>query len=785
MKTTPTLVDSRCFQFGPYVVDARRRLLWRDGSHVALTPKALEILGQLLHNRTRVVTKEELLDALWPDTAVEENTLTRHISTLRKALEERPTEHHYIVTVPGHGYQFVADVEELDECPPGLRHSVGPMPPPRPAIAAPVPRAQRAAIEAPVREAAREDVPVVAPAVRPVWSRNAVLAVALAILVAGVAVVMIVPLRGLPLSRAHRVLRQVTFDSGLQRQPTWAPDGKSIAYASGRSGNSDIWVQGLADTNPTRVTQAAEDDSQPDWSPNGRWLAFRSERAGGGLYVVPSGGGAERRIASFGYQPSWSPDSTLVLFSSSGHEGGIPKMYVVGLDGGAPQPVRPDLMAGLRALQVAWRPGTHDVSIWARNAAAKWTFLTAPLVSGPAITSNISDSVQRQIDTAGLTLGRFRWLRSGKYLLFEGRSQQVRNLWRVTVDPNTLAWTDGPERLTTGTSDDTDMAVSVDGANLAFSARHARTRVWSFPFDPVGGHLTGAGRPVTSGGAGELDADTPDDGSKLVYRTVRGDRQEIWERSVIDGRERLLISSTGWIRTRPRWSPDGRNIAYLRSRANTSGQREAAAVAILPASGGEERLITGPDDVAMVPTDWSPDGQWILGACRSDPGLGVTTCVMPSSGPSSGSRVRVLASDRRRNMFEQRFSPDQRWITFVAVDAADAGVSTIFAMPATGGRWTPLTDGLSYDDKPHWSADGKTLYYVSSREGLFNVWGRRFDAASGTPTGAPFRVTSLTSPGQTISGELARMQIAVTSQQLFLPITETSGELWTLANIDK
>ena len=125
MTTGPTF-SGRWFRFGPYLVDPRRRLLWRDGSLVPLTAKALEILDALLQHRARVVTKEELLTRLWPDTVVEENTLTRHISTLRKALDDRPAQHHYIVTVPGHGYQFVADVTELDECPPEVRDTLSP-----------------------------------------------------------------------------------------------------------------------------------------------------------------------------------------------------------------------------------------------------------------------------------------------------------------------------------------------------------------------------------------------------------------------------------------------------------------------------------------------------------------------------------------------------------------------------------------------------------------------------------------------------------------------------------
>ena len=773
MTTGPTF-PGRWFRFGPYVVDPRRRLLWRDGSLVPLTAKALEILDALLQHRARVVTKEELLAHLWPDTVVEENTLTRHISTLRKALDERPGQHHYIVTIPGHGYQFVADVTELDECPPEVRHSLSP------AVAHHV--EEEPALDSNVAAAGGPVSP------RHGWTfgrRRLVFALTVSGAAAGLAVVLSRPARREQDAPAHRVLRQITFDTGLQREPAWSSDGQSVAYASERSGNSDIWIQALTDPNPTRITSADAEDSQPDWSPDGRWLVFRSERDGGGLYVVPASGGGERRIASFGYRPKWSPDGSLVLFSSSGHEGGTPKMYVVGLDGGPPQSVRADLVAGLSALQADWKPDDGRLSIRGRRGKDAWAFLTAPVAGGPVVTSVISREVEERIAAAGVTLERFCWSRSGRHLFFEGSSQQVRNLWRVTVNPETLAWIEGPERMTTGTSADTDMAVSADGARLVFTARHVRTRLWSFPFDATRGQITGAGNPVTSGGAGETDADTPDDGSKLVYRTVRGGRQELWERSTIDGHERLLIASTGWVRTRPRWSRDGLRIAYSRSRADAGGARAEPAVAVLAAGEEDERVLTRPGDLKMVPSDWSPDGRWLLGGCPTGPAGPIGTCLMAASPTAIEPRMRVIASHPTKNLFENRFSPNGRWITFIAVESSDAGVSTIFVMPASGGRWTPMTEGMAYDDKPHWGPDGSTLYFVSNRDGLFNVWGRRFDGATGTPVGASFRVTSFSSPRQTISPQLSRMQIAVTARHLFLPITETSGELWMLENVDR
>ena len=100
------------YEFGPFALDADKRLLLRDGVPVPLAPKALETLLALIEYRDRVVTKDELLQRIWGDTVVEEGGLTRNISILRKALGEKPDDHHYVVTVPGRGYRFVADVRE-------------------------------------------------------------------------------------------------------------------------------------------------------------------------------------------------------------------------------------------------------------------------------------------------------------------------------------------------------------------------------------------------------------------------------------------------------------------------------------------------------------------------------------------------------------------------------------------------------------------------------------------------------------------------------------------------
>jgi DNA-binding winged helix-turn-helix (wHTH) protein/tetratricopeptide (TPR) repeat protein len=109
----PNPTEKFLYEFDAFRVDPVRRRLLRDGEPVPLTPKALSILLVLLENRGGVVEKDDLIRRVWPDSYVTEANLTQNVSSLRKALGERANEHRYVVTVPGRGYTFVAEVVEV------------------------------------------------------------------------------------------------------------------------------------------------------------------------------------------------------------------------------------------------------------------------------------------------------------------------------------------------------------------------------------------------------------------------------------------------------------------------------------------------------------------------------------------------------------------------------------------------------------------------------------------------------------------------------------------------
>src|SRR5579863_1001504 len=109
----PRPMDSGQYEFGAYRLDAQSRMLFKEGDHVALPPKVAELLVALVQAAGRALTREQLLRRLWPDTVVEEGSLTSHISMLRKALGNGPQGQDFIETLPKHGYRFVPSVRRV------------------------------------------------------------------------------------------------------------------------------------------------------------------------------------------------------------------------------------------------------------------------------------------------------------------------------------------------------------------------------------------------------------------------------------------------------------------------------------------------------------------------------------------------------------------------------------------------------------------------------------------------------------------------------------------------
>ena len=111
MATDPRVI----YEFGPFRMDPDKQVLLRENQLIPVTPKAFETLLVLVRRSRDVVTKEELLKEIWPDSFVEESNLSQNIFLLRKALGDTAESRQYIVTLPGKGYRFAASVRTVTE----------------------------------------------------------------------------------------------------------------------------------------------------------------------------------------------------------------------------------------------------------------------------------------------------------------------------------------------------------------------------------------------------------------------------------------------------------------------------------------------------------------------------------------------------------------------------------------------------------------------------------------------------------------------------------------------
>lgn len=625
---------------------------------------------------------------------------------------------------------------------------------------------------------------------------------ALLLLAAAVAFTGAILLRPAQVEKPPRPLRRLTFESGLQDNPTWSPDGRYIAYSSDHSGNFDIWVQSAKGGDAIRITNSEQHEWQPDWSPDGNSIVFRSERDGGGLFVVPAPfGGQQQKISSFGYNPRWSPDGSKILFFSLGtrlYE--RPKVFVVGLDGSPPREVSAFMEGyeqGVKRGALDWHPDGQRVSFLGDDKS----FWTVPIDGGARQKSEVSDGVARRLKEAAVEIENFRWSSTGKSLFIEGRSQGVLNIWRITIDATTLRWVDGPERLTIGDGQDTDISISRDGTKIAYTKKNQSTGIWLYPFDAAKGQVKGQGQPITPKDSDAWFPDISADGRKIIFSVFRQGmvKQEIWEKSLNgpkdrkQSEQRRLAEITGAAPLCLRWSPDSTRIAFSRlNRVEPNGTWKAASMFLLNTADGAEQPLTSPptseaDGWRDYVYDWSPDGQWIVGSTdRLTPRRWLIAMFPVAAAPSAEKELRVVFKDPAADLWAPRLSPDGRWIAFLRQEDTKSGDSTsaIYAIPAEGGTPVRITDDKSWNDKPRWSPDGKTIFYVSNRDSYFlNVWGVRFDPSVGGPVGEPFRVTNIGSPSLMLSNRLSYMEIALSEDILILPLTEVTGSIWVMENV--
>jgi hypothetical protein len=419
----------------------------------------------------------------------------------------------------------------------------------------------------------------------------------------------------------------------------------------------------------------------------------------------------------------------------------------------------------------------------------------APVPAAGFFVADRTNSRLNAVDTSAATplgllehdvLRNISWNPSGTALIVEAVNDGVPTLWRVPVEPVSLRWRT-PERLTTAPASAQAAAVSPDGTRVAFTSAPASTRAWLFPFDANSARLTGNGRALTDDNLSIVSLDLAADGSALCYGALEPGRDNVrlFHTDLTTGRTTFLAEAFGGVISRT-----GRRVVYeLRRTVSSSTGKDPAtghewAVAVRDLD-GRERLVSRWLPFAMVPFDWRGDDEVVLGSRLEHGRMNQNLLVTWPIGPMMATRPeRVLLESSGVNFWQARYSPNGQWVSFVAQRMRNPGTVEIGIVAERSNHattWTRILDDHVWPDKPRWSPDGRTLYFLSrGADGYFNLWGVPIDPVRGVQSGTPFQVTHFSSPDWRIERNMANAEIGLAKGRLVLPMQTVKGSIWLL-----
>jgi Tol biopolymer transport system component/DNA-binding winged helix-turn-helix (wHTH) protein len=702
------------YEFGPFRLDAQKRLLLREGAHIKLFPKEFDTLLALVQHWGEVLEKDELMRQVWGDVIVEESNLTRNISHLRKLLGEKPDQHDYIVTVPGQGYRFVAGVRPaIDEV---ILH-------------------ERTRVTLQQQIETRNDSAATSTHTP---ANNGMLAAATSTfrltrpfndpnvkVVAGSVLILVTAVTFFVWSQRSRneqqkVAPQIPFQqitikrmtvNGNPRGATLSPDGKLFAYILiDTEGRHSLWLGHVDGGEPIQLRSPAELiyvglTFAPDGS-NLYFTAIKDYSSDGTLYKIRVlGGVAEKVRDNVRNRITFSRDGKQFAFIRNDDAHGRSVLVIAETKGTAQREIasRPDDLSFSRH-SPSWSPDGSMIAVAALNNGSQRDC--------EVFVVNVADGSIRQLSGKGWKqIRRTEWMNDSSGLIVvasETSSGFDTQLWYVSY-PN------GEAQRTV-----TDLNMYSNSATLAADSRsllavraQTQSNIWIAPsndlnnakqitFDSVG----------RMSGASGLDW-TPD--RRIIFTAFVDQSLSFWAVEADGGGQRQLLPS-GSVNDQLSVTADGRYIVFHSDRNGISEIWRAKI------DGSDMRQLTTGGNNSQPHV--SPDGRWVVYTSGNDD-LGALWRVSLDG----GTPTRML--ERRASW--PRFSPDGKLIACTYEDGKEK--LAIFSFEEGQPIKTFDVPRLAnFNGGVRWTPDGKAVTY---RDWANGVWKQRLEG------GQPSRLEGL------------------------------------------
>jgi Tol biopolymer transport system component/DNA-binding winged helix-turn-helix (wHTH) protein len=692
------------YEFGAFRLDTAERVLWRGEELIVLPPKVFDTLWMLIKEEGRIVSKSELMEAIWTDAFVEESNVSQNIYTLRRALGVDGQGRQFIETVPRRGYRFAVPVRLLDEASNNRENdSQAPAPP----QANPLPLPDQA--PPPSDQTGKE--------IRPRSALRYGLFAGLGIVVLaslGFGVYQFVNRRGEKeqIAPKEQVRFQRLTDSGDVDHPAISPDGELLAYVRYEEEQGSVWIKQIATSGAFQILPPSREGYRSlAFSPDGQYLYFRSQVNPGVIYQTATFGGVPKKITENVWSGfSVSPDGKQLAFIRRDAARGAHSLVLADIDGGAERELSVRRSPqGYGAGAPGWFPdGSKLIAI-----SEQPNLMTVDLSTGEE-RELMSTREERESRTSRWrAIHQALWAPNGRQLIFSARAieETTPQLWM-------LAYPDGDlRRLTNDLEGYFWISLSRDGRKLVTRQQRMLMHLWLAPDGeaPKARQLTFGQRSFE--GYNGL-AWTPD--GRIVFSAFTNNVTDIYSMNP-DGSDRVqLTANAGGDNIHPAVSGDGRHIVF------TSDRSGSMQIWRMDIDGRNQKQLTfgggqkndEQTDSAQYPA-LSPDGREVF-FIKSGAGPGAIWKVSIEGGtPVPVSRLTGASAAAAEGFLS--ISPDGKWLAYRHVSAGrkrgEENTLVIGALLADGAAEPELFELPARRPIAQWAADGASFDYAA---GIFN-----------------------------------------------------------------